>query len=132
MLLSGKSGQEIWGFEISRFPGSSCRDFGKCLYIGKHFSDTDIYHSDIKNTLVLRYCKLIFSCLLKIIFQNSQNFSCEIKSFLQFVEKMKKLKLSLSKQHNKMLKIKSEMLKIRNVKIIKLENFFRENFPGIC
>ena len=35
---------------------------------------------------------------------------------------MEKLKLSLSKQDNKMLKIKSEILKIRkNVKIIKLE-----------
>ena len=48
---------------------------------------------------------------------------------------MEKLKLSLSKPHNKMLKIKSEMLKIRkNVKIIKLEKIFRGNFrdfPGI-
>ena len=35
------------------------------------------------------------------------------KFFLQFVEKMEKLRLSLSKQHDKMLKIKSEMLKIR-------------------
>ena len=36
--------------------------------------------------------------------------------------------LSLSKQHNKMLKNKFEMLKIRkNVKIIKLEKFSREN-----
>ena len=42
---------------------------------------------------------------------------------------MEKLKLNLSKQHNKMLKIKSEMLKIRkNVKIIKLEKIYRENF----
>ena len=47
---------------------------------------------------------------------------------------MEKLKLSLSKQHNKMLKIKSEMLKIRkNVNIIKLEKFSHEHFwefPG--
>ena len=56
---------------------------------------------------------------------------------------MEKLKLSLSKQHNKTLKIKFEMLKMKkNVKIIKLENFhaklsgilekFFENFlfPG--
>ena len=51
------------------------------------------------------------------------------KFFLQFVEKMEKLKLSWSKQKNKMLKIKSEMLKIRkNVKIIKLEKLSRENF----
>ena len=50
--------------------------------------------------------------------------------FLQ-LEKMKKLLLSLSKQYhnNKMLKIKSEMLKIRkNVKIFKLEKISRENF----
>ena len=45
---------------------------------------------------------------------------------------MEKLKLSLSKQHNKMLKIKSEMLKIRkNVEIIKLEKVSYENFPVI-
>ena len=42
---------------------------------------------------------------------------------------MEKLKLRLSKQRNKMLKIKSEMLKIRkNVEIIKLEKISRENF----
>ena len=46
----------------------------KHLYVGKGFSGTDIYHSDIKNALVLRYLKLISFCLLKIIFQNSQNF----------------------------------------------------------
>ena len=51
------------------------------------------------------------------------------KLFLQFVEKMEKLKL-LSKQHNKMLKINSEMLKIRkNVKIIELEKNFLRKFP---
>ena len=45
---------------------------------------------------------------------------------------MEKLELSLSKQHNKMLKIKSEMLKIRkNVKIIKLEKISCENFQGV-
>ena len=49
--------------------------------------------------------------------------------FRQFEEKMEKLKLSLSKQRNKMLKIKSEMLKIKK----KSENnqarkIFRENF----
>ena len=56
------------------------------------------------------------------------------KIFLQFVEKMEKLKLSFRKQHNKILNIKSEMLKIRkNVKIIKLEKIFRKlfgNFPS--
>ena len=41
---------------------------------------------------------------------------------------MEKLKLSLSKQHNKTLKIKSELLKIRkNAKIIKLEKISRKN-----
>ena len=46
----------------------------------------------------------------------------------QFVEKIKELKPNLSKQHNEMLKIKSEMLKIRKIgEIIKLE----KNFPGI-
>ena len=50
------------------------------------------------------------------------------KFLFQFVEKMEKIMLSLSKQHNKMLKNKFEMLKIRkNVKIIKLEKFSREN-----
>ena len=57
MFLPEKSGQEIRVFEISRFPGSLCRDPGKCLYMSKDFSGTDIYHSDIKNALVLRYCK---------------------------------------------------------------------------
>ena len=51
------------------------------------------------------------------------------KFFLQFVEKMEKLQLSLPIQHNKMLKIKSEILKIRKyVKINKLEKISRENF----
>ena len=48
------------------------------------------------------------------------------KFILQFVEKMEKLKLSLSKQHNKMLKIISEMLKIRK----KCQNNqAQKNFP---
>ena len=51
------------------------------------------------------------------------------KFFLQFVEKIEKLKLSLLKQHKKKQKIKSEMLKIRkNVKIIKLEKISRKVF----
>ena len=33
------------------------------------------------------------------------------KFFPELVEKIEKLKLNLSKQHNKMLKMKSEMLK---------------------
>ena len=54
------------------------------------------------------------------------------KFFFQLVEKMKKFKVSWSKQLNEMLKIKSEMLKIRkNVKIIKLEKISSENFPEI-
>ena len=53
------------------------------------------------------------------------------KFFLQFDKKIEKLKLSWSKQYSKMLKIKSETLKIRkNGKIIKLETkslkFFRK------
>ena len=54
------------------------------------------------------------------------------KFFPQFVEKIEKLKLSLSKQRNKMLKIRSEMLKTRKKgKTIKLEKNYRKIFPGI-
>ena len=69
-------------------------------------------------------------CLIKIIFENLlKRNACEIKFFSSICQKMEKLKLSLSKQHNKMLKTKSEMLKIiKNVKIIKLEKIFRESF----
>ena len=50
------------------------------------------------------------------------------KFFLQFVKNLEKLKPSLSKQPNKMLKMKSEMLKIgKNVKIIKLEKIYRKS-----
>ena len=53
------------------------------------------------------------------------------KIFSQFVEKIKKLELSLSKQHNKMLKIRSEILKIiKNVKIITLGKISQKNFPN--
>ena len=68
MFPPGKSGQEIWTFEISRFPGNLCRDPGKCLYIRKDFSGTDTYHSDIKNALALRYCKLKIFLLTKNYF----------------------------------------------------------------
>ena len=37
--------REIWGFEISRFPGNLCRDPGN-FFMG--FSGTDIYHFDVK------------------------------------------------------------------------------------
>ena len=75
MLPPGKSGQEIWGFEISRFPGSLCRDPGKCFCISKDFSDSDIYHSDIKDALVLRYCKLkVFFLLIKKYFSKFVKF----------------------------------------------------------
>ena len=64
---------------------------GKCLYIGKDFSGTGINHSDIKSALVLRYCKLNFLCLQKIIFQKSQNIlgrnACEIKIFSSICRK---------------------------------------------
>ena len=48
------------------------------------------------------------------------------KIFPQFVEKIENLKLSLSKQRNKMIKIRSEILKI-----IKMAEDFRDsgNFP---
>ena len=82
MFPLGKSGQEIWGFEISRVPGSLYRDPGKCFSISKDFSGTDNFHSDTKNALVLRYCKSKFcfaytKLLIKIrkTFQNSfQNY----------------------------------------------------------
>ena len=51
--------------------------------------------------------------------------------FLQFVEKMEKLKLSLSTEHNKMLKIKTEMLKIsKYVEARPLGEISCENFSG--
>ena len=54
------------------------------------------------------------------------------KFFSQFVEKIEKFELSLSKQHNQMLKIRSEMLKIiKNVKMIKLGKIPRKTFPKI-
>ena len=53
------------------------------------------------------------------------------KFFYQFVKKIEKLTLGLSKQHNKMLKMRAEMLKnSKNVKIIKLRKNSRENFPN--
>ena len=58
--------------------------------------------------------------------------------FFQFVEKLEKLELSLSKQHSKILKTRSEILKIiKNVKMIKLGKIFRKivlafsRIPGI-
>ena len=72
----GKSGQEIsreiWGFELSRSQGNLCRDLGKFFCVSKDFKGTDIYHSDIKKKCVS--AELIFFCLLKVIFQNSQFF----------------------------------------------------------
>ena len=54
------------------------------------------------------------------------------KFFSLFVKKIEKLELSLSKQHNKMLKIRCEMLKIiKNVKMIQLGKISRKFFPGI-
>ena len=58
------------------------------------------------------------------------------KFFPQIVEKIEKLKLNLSKQHNKMLKMRSEMLKTRKKgKTIKrrpgnTENFWDPGIPG--
>ena len=51
------------------------------------------------------------------------------KFFSRFVEKIEKLELSLSKQHNKILKIRIEMRKIiKNVKMIKLGKISRKIF----
>ena len=51
-----------------------------------------------------------------------------LKLILHLVEKIEKLKLSLSKQHTKMLKSKFEIVEIKkNVKIIKLRKISREN-----
>ena len=70
--LASVSSQEVGtrnlGFESSPLLGSLCGDPGKCLYISKDFSGTDIYHSDIKNALVLRYCKLKLFLLTKNYF----------------------------------------------------------------
>ena len=50
MFPPGKSrqkiSQELWGFEISRFPGNSCGDPGKLFLYFKGFNGTDIYHSE--------------------------------------------------------------------------------------
>ena len=51
------------------------------------------------------------------------------KFFSQFVEKIVKLKLTLSKEHNKMLKMRFEMMKTRKkAKQLSSENFSRK-FP---
>ena len=51
------------------------------------------------------------------------------KLFSQFVKKIEKLELSLSKQQNKMLKIRSEMMKIiKNVKMMPKK--LSGNFPN--
>ena len=102
---------------------------GNFLHIGKDFSSFDIHHSDVKNALV----QIFIFFALEYFFQNLPNFSDEMlvrsKNFLQFVEKIEEIKPSFSKQHNKMLKLRSEMLKIRkNDKIIKLEKNSRK-FP---
>ena len=56
------------------------------------------------------------------------------KLFLQFVEKIEKLKLSLSKQLSKMLKMRSEMLKTRKkgkaIKLGKNSGKFSLGFSG--
>ena len=120
--------REIWGFEISRFPGNLCRDPGNFLYISKNFRGSDIHHSDIKNALLQIFFSLTknyFSKLAKFFKRNA----CEIKFFSQSVEKIEKLKPSSSKKHNKMLKIRSEMLK-KNGKVIKFEKNSWENFPN--
>ena len=89
------------GFFNFPFSGSLCRDPEKFLCVGKDFSGTDINHSDIKNALVLRNCKLKIFCLLKIILENSQNFlrrnACEIKNFSSTCQKNGKTQAKLVK-----------------------------------
>ena len=46
----------------------------KCLYIIKDFSGTGIYHFDIKNALVLCYCKLKTFLLTKNYFSKFAKF----------------------------------------------------------
>ena len=75
MFPPGKSEQEIWGFENFRLPESLCRDPGKCFYISKDFSGTDILSFRHKKCFSLALLQFkFFFCLLKIVFQNSQNF----------------------------------------------------------
>ena len=53
------------------------------------------------------------------------------KFFYSFVENIEKLELSLSKQHNKMLKIRSEMLKIiKKCQNNQARQTFSGKFPG--
>ena len=54
------------------------------------------------------------------------------KFFFNLSKKLKKLELTLSKQHNKMLKIRSKMLKtVKNVKMIKLGKISQKFFPRV-
>ena len=81
----------------------------------------------------MRYCKLkIFFAYKKLFFEIriilKKKCFMRSKFFPQFVEKIEKLKLSLSKQHNKMLKMRSEMLKTEKKK---QNNEVRGIFPGI-
>ena len=74
MFPPGKSRQNFGGFKISRFAGSLCRYPGKCLYISKDFSGTDIYHSDIK--------KCVSFALLQIkIFGLTKNYFSKFAKF---------------------------------------------------
>ena len=80
----------------------------------------------------MRYCKLnCFFAYSKLFFKIRKIFNDKMlvrsKFFSQFVETIEKFKLSLSKQHNKMLKMRSEMLKTKKKsKIIKLEKISRK------
>ena len=53
------------------------------------------------------------------------------KFFRQFVEKFEKFKFSLSKQHNKTLKMRSEILKIRKKAKQSSSGKFSGNFPKL-
>ena len=79
---------------------------GNFLYF-KGFNGTDIYHSDVKK----RLCKLlIYFYLIKIIFQNFQNFlrpnAWEIKTF--FLNLLKKLNSVRQNNIKKCLKLDSK------------------------
>ena len=120
--------QEIWGHKISHFLGNLRWDPGKFFCISKDFRSTDIYYFDKKNVLLQI---LNFFCLLKLFFKICKILYDEmlvrLKFFPEIVTKIESLRLSLSKQYNKMLKIRFGMLKIRkNGEIIKLGKISRK------
>ena len=89
-------------------------------------------------TYKMRYCKLKISFWFtkKHFFRIRKFFEDKMrvrsKFFPHFLEKIEKFKLSLSKQHNKMLKMISEMRKNQKKSVaIKLGKFSWKKFPEI-